>query len=97
MHFDAEVFVAIRDLTRRREIVIDDALEALFRLRTLRLQRVAIIPLVGGAYALRDRFGAYDVFYAVTARMSNATLVTCDRRLARAATGYCDVAYVAPR
>lgn len=91
------MFAAIRDLTRRREIVIDDALAALFRFRTLRLQRVAIIPLVGEAFALRDRFAAYDVFYAITARLSSATLVTCDRGIARAANGYCDVAYVTPR
>ena len=97
VHFDAEVFSAIRGLTQRRDIVIDDALAALFRLRTLRLQRVAIAPLVGEAFALRDRFSAYDVFYAVVARLSSATLVTCDRGLARAANGYCDVMYVAPR
>jgi len=97
VHFDAEVFSAIRGLTRRREITIDDALAALFRLRTLRLQRVAIVPLVGEAFALRDRFAAYDVFYALVARLSSATLVTCDRGLARAADGYCTVRYVAPR
>jgi predicted nucleic acid-binding protein len=97
VHFDAEVFAAIRGLTQRREIVMDDAHAALFRLRTLRLQRVAIVPLVAEAFALRDRFGAYDALYAVVARSSGAKLVTCDRRLARSARGYCDVEYVAPR
>jgi predicted nucleic acid-binding protein len=96
-HFDAEVFAAIRGLTRRREIVVDDALAALYRLRTLRLQRVAIIPLVGEAFVLRDRFAAYDAFYAIVARLSGAALVTCDRGLARAGDGYCDVVYIAPR
>jgi predicted nucleic acid-binding protein len=95
VHFDAEVFAAIRGMTGRREIVLDDALAALYRLRTLRLQRVAIVPLVGEAFALRDRFGAHDAFYAIVARSSSAALVTCDRRLARAADGYCDVEYVA--
>ena len=95
LHFDAEVFAAVRGMTRRREIVIDDALAVLYRLRTLRLQRVAIVPLVGEAFALRDRFAAYDAFYAVVARLSGATLVTCDRGLARAAKGYCKVEYVA--
>ena len=69
VHFDAEVFAAIRGLTQRREIVIDDALAALFRLRTIRLQRIAIVPLVGEAFAVRDRFAAYDVFYAIVARL----------------------------
>jgi predicted nucleic acid-binding protein len=95
VHFDAEVFSAIRGMTRRREIGTDDAVAALFRLRTLRLQRVAIVPLLGDAFALRDRFAAYDAFYAVVARLSSATLVTCDRGLARAANGYCAVTYVA--
>lgn len=97
VHFDAEVLSAIRNMTQRREIVIDDALAALFRLRTLRVQRVAVAPLVGDAFALRDRFGSYDAFYAVVARLSGARLVTCDRGLARAANGYCDVLYVATR
>ena len=97
VHFDAEVFAAIRGLTRRREIVIDDALASLFRLRTLRLQRVAIVPLVAEAFALRDRFAAHDAFYAIVANLSGATLVTCDRGLARAATGYCKVEYVTLR
>jgi predicted nucleic acid-binding protein len=94
-HFDAEVFAAIRGMTLRQEIVIDDALAALYRLRTLRVQRVAIVPLVGEAFALRDRFAAYDAFYAIVARLSSAALVTCDRGLARAAKGYCQVEYVA--
>jgi predicted nucleic acid-binding protein len=95
VHFDAEVLASIRGMTRRREIVIDDALAALYRLRTLRLQRVAVVPLVGEAFALRDRFAAYDAFYAIVARLSGAALVTCDRGLARAADGYCEVEYVA--
>lgn len=95
VHFDAEVFSAIRGLTLRREIVIDDALSALYRLRTLRLQRVAIVPLVGEAFVLRDRFAAHDAFYAIVARLSDATLVTTDRGVARAAEGYCKVEYVA--
>lgn len=97
VHFDAEVFAAIRRLTRRQELVVDDALAALFRLRTLRLQRVAVVPLIGEAFALRDRFAAHDAFYAVIARLSDATLLTCDRSLARAARGYCAVEFVMPR
>ena len=97
VHFDAEVLGGIRAMTQRKEIAIDEALAALFGLRTLKLQRIAIAPLIGEAFALRDRFSASDAFYAVVARLSSATLVTCDRRLARAADGYCRVEYVAPR
>jgi predicted nucleic acid-binding protein len=97
VHFDAEVYGAIRRMLRHRVILDADAVEGLFSLRRARLQRVAIVPLVAEAFALRDRFAAWDAFYAIVARLSGATLVTCDRGLARAAKGYCDVEYVALR
>lgn len=97
VHFDAEVYGGIRRMIRRRELRDAEALEGLFSVRRLRLQRVAIVPLVPQAFALRDRFAAYDAFYAVVARLSGATLVTCDRGLARAAEGYCEVKYFALR
>ena len=95
VHFDAEVYGGIRRVMRRREINEAQALEGLFAVRRLRLQRVAIVPLVAEAFALRDRFAAYDAFYAIVTRLSDGTLVTCDRGLARAAKGYCRVEYVA--
>lgn len=97
VHFDAEVYSGIRRMIRRRELADSEALEGLFSIRRLRPQRVAIAPLVPQVFALRDRFAAYDAFYAVVARLSGATLVTCDRGLARAAKGYCKVEYVALR
>ncbi len=97
VHFDAEVYGGIRRMVRRREIHEAKALEGLFSVRRMRLQRVAIVPLVAQAFALRDRFAAYDGFYAIVARLSEGTLVTCDRGLARAAKGYCKVEYVALR
>jgi predicted nucleic acid-binding protein len=61
----------------------------------IRVRRTAITPLIAEAFAVRDRFSPYDAFYAIVARLSEATLVTCDRGLARAAKGYCTVEYVA--
>ena len=95
VHFDAEVYGGIRRVMRRREISEAEALEGLFAVRRMRLQRVAIVPLVAEAFALRDRFAAYDAFYAIVTRLSDGMLVTCDRGLARAAKGYCKVEYVA--
>ncbi len=54
----------------------------------LSIERVTILPLLPAAFALRDRFGAADVFYAVVARESEARLITLDERLARACEGY---------
>jgi len=95
VHFDAEVFAAIRKFLLRGSINIDDAQLALFLLRGIRVRRAAIKPLIAEAFTIRDRFSPYDAFYAIVARLSEATLLTSDRGLARAAKGYCKVEYVA--
>jgi len=92
--FEAEVFAAVRGLIRRRAIDPDQGRQALFVLGQIKVRRAAITPLIAEAFAIRDRFGPYDVFYAIVARLSEATLLTCDRGLARAANGYCKVEYV---
>jgi predicted nucleic acid-binding protein len=94
-HFDAEVLAALRKSLRLRQIEEEQALVAVFHLHGLRAERVALRPLVAEAFALRDRIGVYDAFYAIVARLSEATLLTSDRGLARAAKGYCKVEYVA--
>jgi predicted nucleic acid-binding protein len=93
--FDAEVFAAVRGLIRRKAIDPDQGRQALFVLGQIRVRRAAITPLIAEAFAVRDRFSPYDAFYAIVARLSEATLLTCDRGLARAAKGYCKVEYVA--
>jgi predicted nucleic acid-binding protein len=93
--FDAEVFAAIRGLIRRGEIDVEQGRQALFVLRNIRVRRAAITPLIAEAFVIRDRFSPYDAFYAIVARLSEATLLTTDRALARAAEGYCEVEYVA--
>lgn len=90
--FDAEVFAAIRGLLRRH--AIDERLARLSLLEAARLsaERHSLVELLPEAFTLRDRFGAYDVFYVALARRLSARLVTTDGPLARAATGYVDVA-----
>jgi predicted nucleic acid-binding protein len=95
VHFDAEVLAAVRKLVLRGIIDGEQGQLALFLLRGIRLRRAAITPLVAEAFALRDRFSPYDAFYAIVARVTEAALLTTDRRLARAAEGYCEVEYVA--
>lgn len=94
VHFDAEVFAGVRRSLLRRELDIEQARFALFLSQGIRARRVAIGPLLSEAFALRDRFGPYDAFYAIVARLTEASLVTTDRGLARAAKGYCKVEYV---
>jgi predicted nucleic acid-binding protein len=93
-HFDAEVLAALRKALRIRRIEEEGARTALFHLAGLRAERIALTPLLAEAFSLRDRVGMYDAFYAVVARASKATLVTCDRGLVRAAAGYCEVEFV---
>ncbi len=93
--FDAEVFAAIRGVIRRREIDVEQGRRALFVLGQIRVRRAAVTPLIAEAFVIRDRFGPYDSFYAILARLSEATLLTTDRALARACEDYCEVAYVA--
>jgi predicted nucleic acid-binding protein len=95
--FDAEVFAAIRGLIRRREINVEQGRQALFVLRQIRVRRAAVTPLMAEAFVIRDRFSPYDSFYAILTRLSEATLLTTDRALARAGDGYCEVEYVALR
>jgi predicted nucleic acid-binding protein len=95
VHFDAEVFAGVRKFLRRGAIDAEQARLALFLLRRIRVRRAAITPLIAEAFVLRDRFSPYDAFYAIVARLTEATLVTTDRGLARAADGYCKVEYLA--
>jgi predicted nucleic acid-binding protein len=48
------------------------------------LTRHAHEPLLGRVWALRQNFSACDAVYVALAEMLDASLVTCDRRLAHA-------------
>ncbi|HYY78918.1 MAG TPA: type II toxin-antitoxin system VapC family toxin [Actinomycetes bacterium] len=58
--------------------------QALDRLGELPLVRWTHTPLLGRALALRDQLTAYDAVYVALAEALGATLLTRDRRLARA-------------
>lgn len=88
MHFDAEAFAALRRAVLTGRLSLVAAVEALDDLRHVVVTRHAITGMLPEAMALRDRFGAHDVFFAILARRLDATLVTSDARLARAAEGY---------
>jgi predicted nucleic acid-binding protein len=94
--FDAEVFAAIRRAVVHRRMPVERALPMLVELRRLLVTRHPVDALLGDALALRDRFGAHEVFYALLARRLGATLLTTDEPLSRAAAGFCDVRYVSP-
>lgn len=79
--------------TLRREVLnhrieLARALSALREVQQMVATRHAVTPMLFEALALRDRFGAHDALFVILARQLDATLVTSDARLARAAEGY---------
>jgi predicted nucleic acid-binding protein len=80
---DAEVFSAVRHLVRRRTVLEERGRLALDDLRTLRLTRYPILPLIGRMWAIRENMSGFDAAYVALAEALDAPLVTTDRRLAR--------------
>jgi predicted nucleic acid-binding protein len=66
------------------ELDDDTARAALEDLCSLDLEGHAHEPLLDRVWALRENLTAYDAVYVALAEVLNATLLTCDGRLARA-------------
>ena len=88
---DVEVAQVLRRFVREGEIDAPAAAEALDDLRDLDLQRHAHEPLLDRVWALRQNLTAYDAAYVALAEVLDAVLLTCDRRLSRAAGIACRV------
>jgi len=82
---ETEVLSALRRWVGRGELAPERAASALDDLAALPLARHAHHPLTPRIWALRERLSAYDATYVALAEVLEATLVTADRRLARAA------------
>ncbi|MEK7863780.1 MAG: type II toxin-antitoxin system VapC family toxin [Chloroflexota bacterium] len=95
VHFDVEVYGAVRRELMLGHIDLMDALNAMYALRLLIVQRHPVTRHLMDALALRDNIGAHDVFYVLLARRLGATFVTCDGPLSRAAAPYCQVSLIA--
>lgn len=95
VHFDVEVFGAVRRELMLGHIDLMEALNATYALRSFIVQRHPVTRHLMDALALRDNVGSHDVFYVLLARRLGATFVTCDRALSRAASPYCAVRHIA--
>lgn len=82
---DVEVTSVLRRLVRERSLEADEAQAAIDDLLALDLQRHSHEGLIERAWALRQNLTSYDAVYVALAEALDARLVTCDRRLARAA------------
>jgi predicted nucleic acid-binding protein len=81
---DVEVAQTLRRYVREGELDAASAAEAMDGLRALDLERHSHEPLLARVWALRDNLTAYDAVYVALAEALDTTLLTCDRRLARA-------------
>lgn len=82
---ETEVLHALRRWLGRGQLGLARAEIALGDLRGLPLVHHAHAPLMERVWALRERLSAYDATYVALAEALDATLVTADGGLARAA------------
>lgn len=82
---DLEVISALRRLRRHHEITETSAKRALTRLARLPVHRVSHQQLSRQIWALRDRLSACDASYVALAQALDATVLTLDGGLVRAA------------
>lgn len=82
---ETEVLHALRRWVAGRQLEVERAEGALEDLGELPVVYHAHSPLRERVWALRDRLTAYDATYVALAEALDATLVTADGRLARAA------------
>lgn len=81
---DLETISVLRRFARDGVIDDEEAASAIGDLMALDLQRHSHEALLERAWALRKSISAYDAMYVALAEALEATLVTCDKRLARA-------------
>jgi len=82
---DVEVAQALRRLAAAGEIDAERGLMALADLADFPVRRYPHDFLLTRVWALRNNFTAYDAVYIALAEALDASLLTCDQRLAAAA------------
>lgn len=88
---DVEFLHTLRRLVRLGEITQDRASDARVDFGDLTLMRYPHAPLADAIWALRDNLTAYDAAFVTLADALGVPLITCDAKLASAASGRVDV------
>lgn len=88
---DYEFLSALRRLSSAGDLAPNIAREAFDLWRNLDIVRHPAEPTVRRIWDLRPNFSAYDAAYVALAEAMGAPLLTTDKRMARAASRYCDV------
>lgn len=93
-YWRVEVISSVRRLLLSGKLDERQARQAVTWLNHLVVAPVAIADLIDRIWELRADVSAYDAAYVAAAELREATLVTGDRRLARAPGLRCDVRVV---
>jgi predicted nucleic acid-binding protein len=88
---DVEVLSILRKAVSRGELTERRAADAVLDLVDLNLVRHEHLSLLGRVFALRDNFSAYDATYVALAERLDATLLTADAHLVRAARAHLEL------
>jgi predicted nucleic acid-binding protein len=88
---DLEVGSVLRRLVRNGDIPEHRARLALTDLADLPVERASSLPLLPRCWELRDNLTIYDAAYVALAEILGITLLTADRRLARASGPRCPI------
>ncbi len=95
-HVIVETFSAVRGRVLGRKLAAARGTEAVASLAAVRIDLVDVAGLVEQMWAMHENVSAYDAAYVAVARSLRCTLVTADRRLARASAGRCSVTLARP-
>ncbi|HKA01309.1 MAG TPA: type II toxin-antitoxin system VapC family toxin [Candidatus Solibacter sp.] len=80
---DVEVLSALRHLVAGQRVDAHRMEQILADLASLPAERYEHAPLLGRVWELRHNFTPYDAVYIALAEAANATLYTCDEKLAK--------------
>lgn len=84
---DVEVLHVVRRCHRQRFLTTERSEQAIEDLANLPITRYDHLPLYSAIWRLRDHLTAYDAAYVALAELLDASIVTCDGKLARS-TGH---------
>lgn len=91
-----ETASVLRGWARSDQITASRAAAALEDLALFPARRWAVDDLLPRIWSLRDNLSTYDATYLALAESLDATLVTCDARLHRGASGHSNADVVVP-
>ena len=80
---DLEVLQVLRRIVRSGQLPVSRAREAIDDFVDLRIERYGHLGLTRRIWELRENASAYDAAYLALAEALGASLVTCDKALAR--------------